>query len=299
MIDNKLLTLIRVAEVGSYTRAAQLLSLTQPAVSQHIKQLEREWGIDIFTRSGNQIKPTREGELAIQYAQRIMALYDALEQKIRDERRQVARLRVGITHTSEENTVTRTLARYCNAHDGITVSVHTDTISTLYEMLEHYELDMAVVEGAPPSDLICARLLDTDELVLAVANEHPLARQKQVTLAQLQREKMILRLPESGTRNLFAVLLETHHMKISDFNVIMEVNTTATIRDLVRHNYGVSILARSACTGYVRRGQLTVLPVENLSAPREVNVLYHRDFMHLDVLEDIVQMYHDTAFHDV
>lgn len=295
MIDSKLLTLIKISETGSYTRAAQELSLTQPAVSQHIRQLERELGVVIFTRAGNQLHPTREGELAIQYARRIKSLYDALAEKISEEHRKVTRLRVGITHTSESNTVAETLARYCNAHDGVTVAVHTDTISRLYDMLTNYELDMAIVEGGPPHDGICATLLDTDELVLAVSNEHPLANKKLVTLAQLQKERMILRSPESGTRSLFAAHLESHHLRLSDFNVIMEVNNTNTIRDLVRRNYGVSILARSACADDIRKGLLTAVKVENLSAPREVNVLYHCDFKHTDVLGDLVDMYREQT----
>ena len=106
MIDVKLMTLLKVYETGNYTRAAEQLALTQPAVSQHIKQIEKEMGITLFVRSGGKIRPTPEGELVIQYAERVTSLYENLQQALVDQKRNISRLRVGITHTSESNIVT-------------------------------------------------------------------------------------------------------------------------------------------------------------------------------------------------
>ena len=111
MIDVKLLTLLKVHETGNYTRAAEQLSLTQPAVSQHIKQIEKELGITLFVRSGGKIRPTPEGELVIQYAERVVSLYENLQRALVDQKRSISRLRVGVTHTSESNIVTEVLAR--------------------------------------------------------------------------------------------------------------------------------------------------------------------------------------------
>ena len=105
---------------------------------------------------------------------------------------------------------------------------------------------------------------------------------------------MILRLPSSGTRNLFAAHLESRNMSLEDFNVTLEVDNIATIKDLVRRNYGVSILARSACMDELKKGKITVLPIENLSMIREVNILYHHTFKHAEILQDIVRIYNET-----
>lgn len=295
MVDVKLLTLLKVYELGNYTRAAEKLSLTQPAVSQHIKQIERELNTVIFDRTGGKIRPTPEGRLVIQYAERVVSLYENLQRSLEDRQRSIDRLRVGITHTSESNLVTEVLARYSAQSDNVKITIQTDTINNLYEMLKTYKIDIAIVEGAVPDPSINSIMLDTDFLVLAVSNSHPLAKKNMVTIDELKKEKMILRLPSSGTRNLFAAHLESRNMSLDDFNVTLEVDNIATIKDLIRRNYGVSILARSACMDELKKGKITVLPIENLSMIREVNILYHHSFKHAEILQDIVRIYNETA----
>ena len=293
--DVKLFTLLKVYETGNYTRAAEKLSLTQPAVSQHIKQIERELGTVVFDRSGGKIRPTPEGTLVIQYAERVVSLYENLQRALEDKRKSIDRLRVGITHTSESNIVTEVLAQYAEQFDNMKITIQTDTISNLYEMLKTYKIDIAIVEGAVADPSINSVMLDTDSLVLCVSNEHPLAKRSLVTIEELKKEKMILRLPSSGTRNLFAANLESRNLSLEDFNVTLEVDNIATIKDLVRRNYGVSILARSACMDELKKGKITVLPIENLSMIREVNILYHHTFKHAEILQDIVRIYNETA----
>ena len=295
MVDVKLFTLLKVYETGNYTRAAEKLSLSQPAVSQHIKQIERELGTVVFDRSGGKIRPTPEGMLVIQYAERVVSLYENLQRALEDKRKSIDRLRVGITHTSESNIVTEVLAQYAEQFDNMKITIQTDTISNLYEMLKTYKIDIAIVEGAVADPSINSVMLDTDSLVLCVSNEHPLAKRSLVTIEELKKEKMILRLPSSGTRNLFAANLESRNLSLEDFNVTLEVDNIATIKDLVRRNYGVSILARSACMDELKKGKITVLPIENLSMIREVNILYHHTFKHAEILQDIVRIYNETA----
>ncbi len=294
MVDVKLFTLLKVYETGNYTRAAEKLSLTQPAVSQHIKQIERELGTVVFDRSGGKIRPTPEGKLVIQYAERVVSLYENLQRALEDKRKSIDRLCVGITHTSESNIVTEVLAQYAEQFENMKITIQTDTINNLYEMLKTYKIDIAIVEGAVADPSINSVMLDTDSLVLCVSNEHPLAKRSLVTIDELKKEKMILRLPSSGTRNLFAAHLESRNMSLEDFNVTLEVDNIATIKDLVLRNYGVSILARSACMDELKKGKITVLPIENLSMIREVNILYHHTFKHAEILQDIVRIYNET-----
>ena len=105
---------------------------------------------------------------------------------------------------------------------------------------------------------------------------------------------MILRLPNSGTRNLFVAHLESNNMSINDFNVILEVDNIATIKDLIRRDFGVSILAKSVCLDELKKGKIVPLPVENLSMMREINIAYPADFTQFDLLRDIVKSYNET-----
>jgi len=295
VIDVRLYTLLAVVEFNSYTRAAEYLSLTQPAVTQHIKQLEKELNIKIFNRVGKEIKPTNEGNIVIQYARRNIALYEKMKQSILDEQHHVRRLTVGITRTAESNAVAEVLGRYSVKNPGTTITIVSDSINNLYNMLKNYEIDLAVVEGRVKDNSINSLLLDTDSLVLVVSNNNPLAKKSMVTINELKKQPLILRTPSSGTRNLFIAHLESNNMSLDDFNVILEVDNIATIKDLIRRDIGVSILARSACLDELKKGKITALPIENLSMIREINILYHSDFKHVDILENIMKEYNKVV----
>ena len=295
MLDAKVLTLLKVAETRNFTKAAEALGLTQPAVSHHIAQLEAELGITLFLRKKGQLTLTNEGELAVQYARRISAMYDKLKNDLRDSEKHLTRLRVGITHTSESNLITEVLAKYSSDVSGISITITTDTIKNLYDALENYELDLAIVENRPTRPDLNSLMLGTDYLVCVLPNENPLAKRSMVTLNDLKKQRMILRLPSSDTRKLFESHLESQGESIDNFDVVLEVDNIATIKDLIRKDFGVSILARSACMDEVGKGKLTILPIENLGMIRETNLVYHKDFSYMDILQEIVGLYHETA----
>ena len=96
-------------------------------------------------------------------------------------------------------------------------------------------------------------------------------------------------MPDSSTRNLFVSSLESQNMSIDDFNVIMEIDNIATIKDLIRRDFGVSVLAKSACMDELKKKKIAVLPIENLSMMREINIVYSQDFEHFETLRDIVR----------
>ena len=278
MIDPKLISLLKVYETGNYTRAARQLSLTQPAVSQHIRALEQELGVRIFERANNELHVTNEGRIVIKYARRMQSLHRNLQSDLENEKRRITQLKVGITHTAESNAIAEALARYATRHEGVNIQLRTDTIDNLCDMLRNYEIDFAVAEGKISDPSFRCLLMDTDSLVLVVAPEHPLAGKNVVTVGQLMRERLILRLPDSSTSRLFVSTLESRNLRIEDFNVVLEVDNIATIKDLVRRNFGVSILPKSACMDELRKRKIAVLPIENLSMLREINLFHTQDF---------------------
>lgn len=294
MLDVKLDTLLTVAECKSFTKAAEILSLTQPAVSNHINQLEEECTARLFIRGKGGLKLTAEGEIAVTYARRLKALHEKMLSKIADEQLHISRFRIGITHSSENNTITEVLAKYAIRYPSIAITIITDTINNLYEMLENYELDLAIVEGKRLSPRLNYFMLDTDYLVCVLNNDSPLTKHSMVTLSELKKENMILRLPTSATRRLFESTLISINESIDSFNVSLEVDNVATIKELVRKNLGISILPRSVCISDVKKGKLSILPIENLSMMREVNIAYNKDFSHVDMLKEIIQLYQST-----
>ena len=295
MIDARVETPLAVAEKKSYTKAAAVPSLTQPAVSHQVSQLEKEIGTKIFIRGKNELQLTDSGKIVIKYARRMKALNESLLEEVAEAGRSLTRLRIGITHTSESNEVAEALARYSSENPGIAITIITDTTKNLYDMLDSYELDLAIVDERPNKPEFSSLMLDTDYLVCVMACENPLAKKSMVTLTDLRREKLILRLPKSETRNLFKSHLLSIHESLDNFNVILEVDNIATIKDCIRKDLGISVLARSACMDELRKGKIAALPIENLSMARETNIVYHKNFPYPDILHGILAIYQSTT----
>ena len=291
MLDPKLETFITVAELKNFTKAAQALNLTQPAVSNHISQLEKEYNAKLFMRKKKDFTLTNEGKIALTYARRLKALHEKMIQKIADEQTSSSHIKIGITHTSENNNITEVLAQYANQMHNITITIITDSINNLYDMLENYQLDIAIVDGKKQSGKLNYLMLDTDYLVCVLSSQHPLAKNSSISLNQLKKENMILRLPSSSTRSLFEATLISINESIDSFNVLLEVDNVSTIKQLVMNNFGVSILPQSVCTKDVKKGKIKTLPIENLSMTRQMNIAYNKDFANIDVLNDIVTLY--------
>ena len=146
MIDTKVYSLLKVYECGSFAAAAKQLSITQPAVSQHIKALEDELGVRIFERSSGRPVVTKQGGEIIKYALKMVGLYNSLLQNLSDGSSLTTHLTVGVTHTAESNPIAESLAKYCSQNDRVSIKMITDTISNLYSMLKTYDIDIAIVE---------------------------------------------------------------------------------------------------------------------------------------------------------
>ena len=253
MFDAKIETLLEVISAGSYTRAAQRLSLTQPAVSHHMRQLEQEFGIHIFYKDKKELRLTPEGEILVKYARRALAVYRNARQAIEDSRICMSHIGVGITHTVGESCVPQVLAEYCNQTPGVHINIVTDTIKNLYDMMRSYELDVAIVDGQFPASGYTEVLLDTDYLCLVVSPIHPLARRASVAIGALQGERFIMRPKGAGTRSMFESYLSECGADIRDFNIIIEMDSVATIKELVAQDLGISVIATAPAARTSRR----------------------------------------------
>lgn len=294
MLDPKLYSLLAVEATGNFTRAAEKLSLTQPAVSQHVRALEQELGVRIFDRVNNAMKLTHEGEIVVKYAKRMIALRENMKGELTNEKLQIAFLTVGITHTAESNAIAEALARYVQRHENVTVKVITGSADKLCGMLKNYEIDLAIIDGKKPDPGLNYLMLDTDNLVLIVSPNHRLAKKNSATIADLKQERLILRLPTSTTRKLFVSALECSGMSLSEFNVVLEMDSVATIKDLIRRDFGVSVLARSACMDEISKQKIVALPIETIPMMMETNLVYAPDFDHPGLLKEIMRCYNET-----
>jgi DNA-binding transcriptional LysR family regulator len=133
--------------------------------------------------------------------------------------------------------------------------------------------------------------LDTDYLCLAVAPTHRLAHASTVSLEDIRQEKLILRTRSAGTRQLLEKHLEARGMSLAEFNVMMELDNVAMIKELVSMDLGITIIAKSACREECQNGRLAAIPIENSSMVRQIDIVHLKDFTHMDVIEAIQEIY--------
>ena len=288
MIDLKIKTLLTVAEEKNFTKAANKLNLTQPAVSHQIKELEDELQEQLFIRKKSDIIPTPIGDIVLNYARKFVAMHNKMLDDIKHNHK--INIKLGITHTAESNKITEIIGSYLINNPGLSVTIITDTTNNLYKMVENYELDLAIVDNKKNVKLNYLPL-DTDYLVCVVNNNSPLAKKKIVTLKELKKENLILRLDSSYTRKLFESTLESINESINSFKIILELDNIETIKDLVRKDMGVSILAKNTCIDEVNRKKLTILPIENLSMVRKNYIIYTDYFNYIDNVKELINHY--------
>lgn len=291
LLDDKLETFVAVCETKNFTKAGEVLGLTQPAVSHHIKKLEEELNAPLFLRKKGELVLSEEGEIALLYAKRIRAICEKMQDKIKNAKTNIYKIRIGIIHTQESGLMIEALSRIALKDDNITITFITDTIKNLYAMLENFEIDMAIIEEKPTNPDFRFTIIDTDMLVCIVSPQNPVSQKASISLQELKKQHLILRLPSSSTREKFNSALESIGESVDNFDVIIEVDSIATIRNLVKKDVGVSILSKGTCYKEIRKGSLVALPVENLSMTRETTIVYHKTFTHTEMIERIAKVY--------
>lgn len=292
-LEQKALSIVKIAELGSFSKAAEALCLTQPAISQHVRSVEEEFGVKLFDREHNDCKLTANGKIVVKYLRRMISLSNNMIQAINDEKTKVTSISVGITHTVESSRIIEAVAGYANKNNSLSIKVISDSSDNLYKLLKNYEIDFMIIDGNINDSSLTHVLLGTDCLSLVTSPTHALASHNIVTIEELKSESLILRLPGSNTRHLFDQALKEHNLSIDNFNVILEIDNIATIKDLVRRDMGVSVLAKSACLDELKKGKVALLDIENLSMIRETNIVYAKDFEHPEVIQGVVQRFNE------
>lgn len=291
MVDPKIRSLLAVVDMRSYTKAASTLSLTQPSVSHHIRLLEQEYGIRIFYANKKNLRLTPEGEHLVKYARRIVKIDNDARQTLSDCRDLVCHLTIGISPAAGESVFPQALALYCADHPLTHVTTLSQPTDTLLTNLKGYALDLVVMEGRPDDQTLPFVPLNTDRLCLVVPARHPFASRQDVSLENVRKERLILRPKKMGTRPLIDAFLAARSLYISDFNLLMEVDSASIIKDLVALNMGISILAYSDCKADLLSGRLVAVPFDNTHLVREVSLVFNKDFDHPEILDDLHRLY--------
>lgn len=259
--DFRVKTFLTVCKTLNYTRAAEELALTQPAVSQHITYLEREYGAKLFAYHKKKLELTRAGRV-LRDALATMAHDDALlHERIAEVAHGAAvQLRIGMTLTAGEYVVAAPLVRYLAAHPEIRATVRSGGTQQLLALLAQGAIDCAFVEGLFDKSAFAGDTFRTEQLVCICAAGHVFAREP-ASVHDLLGERLILREEGSGSRDVLAHALAKHNLSPAAFADTCVVESLDIIKIFVAGDLGISFVYESAVQREVQEGSLRVIPL--------------------------------------
>lgn len=269
-------TFLTVCDVMNFTRAAEQLCLTQPAVSQHIHILEQHYGVKLFLYQGKRLALTQAGTL-LRDASRTMCHDESyLEQQMRDLERQVKPLCFGATLTVAEFALPEKLALYVQRHPERDVQVSVGNTVELLAGLDGGNLDFALVEGYFPREIYDG-LLYSQERYLAVCAPGGILPPGPCRLEDLLDRCLILRERGSGTREILERYLEARGLCTGDFARRVEVGNLGAIKDLAVRGCGITFLYERAAREELADGRLRQVELEDLNIVHDFSAIWRRD----------------------
>jgi DNA-binding transcriptional LysR family regulator len=274
----RLEVLAKVAELGSFSRAAEALRLTQPTVSEHVRALEEDLGVPLLDRLGRQITPTPAGQLLLGYARRILALTAEAQQALdRFQGRMSGTLVVGASTIPGEYVLPALIGQFKGKFPDIAISLLIGSSRRVCDWVEEGQVEIGVTGAEPASRALQSRALMADELVVAVPAEHPWVRRTSVSLAELRAEPLLLRERGSGSRHALERALSAAGTGLADFRVVGEMGSTQAIKQAVRAGVGISMISRRAVEDECRAGLLACVNLADLTVVRAFHLVTHRD----------------------
>jgi DNA-binding transcriptional LysR family regulator len=262
-----------VARNLSYTRAAEELHLTQPAVSMQIRQLEQQAGLPLTEQFGKRVHLTEAGEEVFRYARSILQQIDELD-IVLDRIKGLSGGRLKIAAIASANYfVPRLIGTFHERFPDVSVSMDvTNQTEVLRRVLEN-EVDMAIM-GQPPKDSQVEAIPFMDNPLIIVASpEHRLARRKRIQLQELEQEEFLIREPGSGTRGAMERFFRQNKLKL---NTGMGMGSLSSIKQGVQANLGLGLLQRDAVQVELQLGKLVELKVKGLPIWRKWYVVLHK-----------------------
>ncbi len=268
----------KVAELKSFSRAAEALSLTQPTISEHVRALEKELGVQLLDRLGRGATPTRAGQLVLGYARRILALSREARQALDQfQGRMSGELIIGGSTIPGEYVLPALIGRFKTRYPDISVCLLIGSSRQVTEWVDDGRAEVGVVGARPAPTSLVSRELMADELVLVVPPHHPWAARKNVLLADLKPEPLIVRERGSGSRDALERALAEAHTALSGLHVVGEMGSTQAIKQAVRAGVGIALISERAVQDECRANLLHCLPVKDLRVSRAFYLVTHRD----------------------
>lgn len=264
---------VKVAECGTMSLAAEKLFISQPTVSQSIRELEEHYNERLFERLSKHLFITETGEHLLVFAREVIRQFDELEEQMAVEK-QIPKIRIGASLTIGTCLLPETIGRYKKAYPQVEVFACVNNTKVVEEKLLNSELDMGLVEGQVKShELVCDAVIE-DELVMVCSNTHPFAGKQELNFAELQSQRFVLREKGSGTREMFEKDLEQHKINVK---IAWEVMGTEAVKHAVIQDGCLSVISFRLVETEIRSGNMYMFRKKSNLWKRQFNLVYHKD----------------------
>jgi DNA-binding transcriptional LysR family regulator len=288
MADRRLQVFHTVARLLSFTKAAETLHMTQPAVTFQIRQLEEYFNTRLFDRTHNKISLTAAGERVFEYADRIISLYSEMDSKVREMTGDVSGiLIIGASTTIAEYVLPLLLGEFKEKHTGINIRLRVSNSTGIVHMVEDNSVDVGIVESPVSNKNLAVEVCWHDKLVLICPPQHPLAKKTKITAEDLSGFPFICREEGSGTREFTVEYLAAHKMTLHDLNISLEVGNPEAVKSAVEAGLGVSIVSQATVVKELKLASLAARPLDP-PLERPFSFVFQRQKFRLRAMEEFM-----------
>lgn len=297
-MDQSLLVFVTVADRQNFSRAAEELHMTQPAVSQYIQSLERTFGTKLLERNNKYVRLNKAGEIVYHHAREILGLYTQMHNLVDDLMNTPSgHLLIGASYTYGEYVLPHVIARLRELYPLITptVTIHNSTV--IAEQVANRQLDVGIVEGEYVGEKMSVEPIADDRMYLIASPGHRLAGREQVSIAELAEETWIVREEGSGTREAMEKMFR--QLGIAP-GKLMEFGSTQVIKESVEAGLGISLLSYWAIRKERKLGTLCTLKVPGTPVTRDFSLVTKTNAFHTKALEifmDFIRHYVPQGSH--
>ena len=277
MDDHKLKVFCIVAETKSFSRASEIIRLTQPAVSLQIQALEEMYGTKLFNRSGCVITLTKAGEMLYRYAKEISSLYAAVEKEIGGVTGLVKGIiSVGASSTIGNYVLPSVIADFRRKFPKVGIHLQVGNTKNVIDFLNAGSVDIGLVEGDVNKQKLILEKLIPDEMVFIMSPYHHLAKKTSISIMELSKEPLIFREEGSGTRQAIEKYLAKHGISQQHLKISLIMGSTDAIKGAVEEGLGTSIMSRWAARKEVKYGSLKTSVFKEDKFVRDFSLVYKK-----------------------
>ncbi|WP_350022219.1 LysR family transcriptional regulator [Turicibacter sanguinis] len=264
---------IMVASLKNMSAAAEKLFITQPSISQAIKEIEHYYGVKLFERLSKKLYLTESGEYLLRYATHIVQSFDEMETMMKNKSDNIA-LRIGASITVGSCLLNHILDDLEEENNKITTQIYVRNTKEIEKMLLDSELDVALVEGTVTSKDLISKPVYQDKLIMVVGKGHKFYNRDEISIEELQGEAIISREEGSGSKTIFDNILKSNQIEV---DIKWSSTDTGAIKDAVLESRGLAVLSRLMVERELKKGTLHEVSLKEVSMFREIFVVYHKN----------------------